>query len=232
MIPQYLNPPEQELQTLFLENHVPSTKTRGPLFGALTLLEEVNCLPGEGSTGQISGNQEILTVMLEGNLVHKNSSGTLEILPEGGIQLASAGAGLSFSEFNPSQKLRNRYLRIGFQATDQSMFRKYEQISGPGLAEPNQLSPLALPFAGPLSLQLGLQAWVWLGLFEGGKRRVRHLLRKAGNGLYAYLLTGRLRMEDQWLERGDHFALADSAGVSLEMQGQTRFVLIEVPHGG
>lgn len=228
MTSSYPNLAEQELQAIFSDLPAVAEKANGPLFGALTCLEEISCRPGEAAAGRMDKDQEVLTLMLEGTLVHKNATGTLEILPESGVQLISAGDGQRFSEFNPSRRQVNRYLRIGFHAPVQSRMRKYEQLSGPGLSELNQLSPLAQPFFSPLSMKLDVAAWVWFGLYEG-TQQIRHALQAEGRGVYGYLISGQLRVDEQWLTAGDHFAVADIQEIVLETRGLSQFVLIELP---
>ena len=228
MNPSYPYPGEQALQALLAENGPLPEKIRHPLFGALSLLEEGYCPPGESFSGRIPKDQEVITLMLGGTLVHKNTTGTLEILPEGGIQLVSAGDGIRFSKFNPSGKQTARYLRIGLHAPAQSRLRRYEQLTGPGLYESNQLTLVARPWRGPLSLTLDLQAWLWFGLYDT-QQVLHYSLQKEGNGVYGYVIEGQIQVDDQWLQSGDHFAVADSPEVMLETKGNTRFVLIEVP---
>ncbi len=228
MNPSYPYPGEHALQALLTETGPAPKKKRAPLFGALTLLEEVCFQPGEGFSGSISQDEEVITLMLGGALVHKNAAGALEILPDGGIQLVAAGDGILFSEFNPSAKQTARYLRIGFHAPAQSRLRRYEQVAGPGLYESNQLTLVARRWQGPLSLTLDLHAWVWLGKYDT-QQVLRYSVQKQGNGLYGYLVDGQLRVDDQWLQSGDHFAVADSAELVMETKGNTRFVLLEVP---
>ena len=45
-------------------------------------------------------NMEILTLMLEGTLTHRDSMGNLETLRAGEYQLMSAGRGVMYSEMN------------------------------------------------------------------------------------------------------------------------------------
>src|SRR5215469_16459629 len=71
-------------------------------FRALRVLNEDRVQPGEGFGMHGHRDMEIVTVVLEGALEHKDSLGSGSVLRPGRVQRMTAGRGIRHSEFNPS----------------------------------------------------------------------------------------------------------------------------------
>src|SRR5438309_10398039 len=71
-------------------------------FRSLRVINEDRVQPGEGFGTHGHRDMEIVTVVLEGALEHKDSLGHGEILRPGEVQHMTAGTGIRHSEFNPS----------------------------------------------------------------------------------------------------------------------------------
>ena len=71
-------------------------------FRALRVINEDYVAPGRGFGEHAHDNMEIVTVVLNGSLEHRDSMGNGEVLHPGEIQYMSAGTGIRHSEFNPA----------------------------------------------------------------------------------------------------------------------------------
>src|SRR5436305_14915950 len=71
-------------------------------FRSLRVLNEDRVQPGRGFGMHGHQDMEILTYVLEGQLEHKDSLGSGEVLRPSEVQYMSAGTGIRHSEFNPS----------------------------------------------------------------------------------------------------------------------------------
>lgn len=69
-------------------------------FGNLLVLNDDIIMPGTGFGFHSHENMEIVTIMLKGELTHKDSMGNSKILKENYIQHMSAGTGVVHSEMN------------------------------------------------------------------------------------------------------------------------------------
>lgn len=226
----YVYPSEREISAI-LAHRSPEAKpcTSAAIFGSLKLLDEIRCLPTENVSFQQEENLQVVSIMLEGVMVHKNSAGVLEILPERGIQSVSAGPGISVSEFNPAKHRENRYLRIGIMPRNINLLRQYDQITSPPARPKNQFRKLASPFPDSVALTLNQDAWIWIGKFTPGQL-TSYELNKPGNGVYGYVIEGHLQVDEQILKPGDHFAMADCDCIEMHaLDIDTQLLLVEVP---
>lgn len=71
-------------------------------FRALRVINQDRVSGGGGFPMHGHANMEIITYILEGELAHEDSLGHRSILKSGGVQIISAGTGVTHSEFNRS----------------------------------------------------------------------------------------------------------------------------------
>jgi len=69
----------------------------------LRVLNEDFVAPKSGFPTHAHRNQLIITIVLEGVLEHKDSTGNISYLAAGDVQLMSAGTDIEHSEYNPSE---------------------------------------------------------------------------------------------------------------------------------
>src|SRR5690349_2726976 len=69
-------------------------------FGALRVLNDDTVNPGMGFDMHGHQNMEIISIPLEGELIHQDSKGNRQVIKRGDVQVMSAGTGISHSEKN------------------------------------------------------------------------------------------------------------------------------------
>jgi redox-sensitive bicupin YhaK (pirin superfamily) len=73
-------------------------------FGPLRVINDDTITPGRGFGMHPHHDMEIITVMVEGQLNHRDSMGHAEVLRAGEVQRMSAGTGVVHSEINGSDQ--------------------------------------------------------------------------------------------------------------------------------
>jgi redox-sensitive bicupin YhaK (pirin superfamily) len=187
-------------------------------FGPLRVINDDTIAAGGGFGMHPHRNMEIITVMVEGALQHRDSLGHTELLRAGEVQRMSAGTGVVHSEMNSGDQAC-RLLQIWIEPEQLGTPPAYEQkpfAIGPGW------TPLLDPAraAGAMAIQRSVRLWrarpgagdslalplaegraAWLQLIDGAITAPLPLQRGDGLGFTAGELTQPL--------------LADASGADL-----------------
>jgi quercetin 2,3-dioxygenase len=95
-------------------------------FGPLRVINEDTIAPGRGFGMHPHSDMEIITVMVEGELSHRDSMGHGAVLRVGEVQRMSAGTGVVHSEINESAS-PCRLLQIWIEPSSRGIEPAYEQ---------------------------------------------------------------------------------------------------------
>jgi redox-sensitive bicupin YhaK (pirin superfamily) len=99
-------------------------------FGVLRVLNDDLVQPSRGFGTHGHADMEIATIVLEGELTHKDSMGTQETLGRGSIQFMSAGHGVRHSEFNDHKTLPLRFLQLWIMPRTPGIKPRYGGFDG------------------------------------------------------------------------------------------------------
>jgi hypothetical protein len=168
-------------------------------FGPLRVINDDTIAAGRGFGMHPHRDMEIITVMVEGQLNHRDSLGHAEVLRAGEVQHMSAGTGVVHSEINEGHQ-RCRLLQIWIEPSSAGIAPAYGQKPFPlgagwrPLLDPDQAGgalaihrPVRLwraqPAAGDtLSLAIGSGSQGWIQLIAGAGEADGQALRR-GDGL-------------------------------------------------
>ncbi|MCZ6886963.1 MAG: pirin family protein, partial [Gammaproteobacteria bacterium] len=96
-------------------------------FSVLRVINDDTVEAGAGFDSHGHADMEIITYVLRGALVHKDSTGKERVLPAGEVQLMSAGTGIVHSEFNASDSDVVRFLQIWILPSVRGIEPGYQQ---------------------------------------------------------------------------------------------------------
>ncbi|NGY36211.1 pirin family protein [Flavobacterium sp. XN-5] len=197
-------------------------------FGALRVLNDDTIAGGMGFGTHPHDNMEIITIPLEGDLAHKDSMGNTEVIKNGDVQVMSAGTGVKHSEFNPNDGQRTKLLQIWVFPNKQNVEPRYQQISLNPEERKNKIQQILSPNADDEGVWIHQDAWFHLGKFDKGVKATYNL-KKEGNGVYAFVLSGNVTINGQELETRDGLGIWEVNSLTIEAISDAEFLLMEIP---
>lgn len=197
-------------------------------FGALRVLNDDRVNPGMGFGTHPHDNMEIISIPLEGDLEHKDSMGNVAVIRNGDVQVMSAGTGITHSEYNKNKDALVKFLQIWVFPNKRNVAPRYDQITLKAEDRHNKLQQIVSPDPKDDGAWIHQDAWFHLGKLDSGKK-LSYSLKKKGNGLYAFVLSGDLKLNGQLLNTRDGFGIWNTETFELEAVSGTEVLLMEVP---
>ncbi len=197
-------------------------------FGALRVLNDDFIEGGIGFGRHPHDNMEIITIPLEGALEHKDSMGNSSVIKEGDVQVMSAGTGIFHSEYNKNSDKPLKLLQIWVFPNKKSVEPRYGQISMRVIEQKNVFYQILSPFIDGQGVWIHQDAWFHLGQFDAG-RKMEYELKKDGNGVYAFVIEGKVLIDGQELTARDGFGVWDTDKIDFHSINPSRVLLMEVP---
>lgn len=197
-------------------------------FGVLRVLNDDTVQGGMGFSTHPHDNMEIISIPLEGDLEHKDSMGNVSVIHNGDVQVMSAGTGIYHSEYNKNADKTVNFLQIWIFPNKRNVTPRYGQISLDPKARHNQLQQILSPNPDDAGVWIHQDAWFHLGTLDKGTQ-LDYTLKKAGNGVYAFVLSGDVTIENQTLNTRDGLGIWDTDKISILADNHAELLLMEVP---
>ncbi len=197
-------------------------------FGVLRVLNDDIIDGGMGFGTHPHDNMEIITIPLEGDLAHKDSMGNTEVIKFGDVQVMSAGTGIQHSEFNPNHDKRTNLLQIWVFPKYRNVEPRYQQITLNVADRENKFQQILSPNADDEGVWIHQDAWFHMTNLEAGKS-LTYQRKKEGNGLYVFVIKGKVTVDNQELELRDGMGITDFETVDFKAIENTELLLMEVP---
>ncbi|WP_345333552.1 pirin family protein [Mucilaginibacter defluvii] len=197
-------------------------------FGALRVLNDDIIGRGRGFGAHPHDNMEIITIVLDGALEHKDSMGNVGIIKAGEVQVMSAGTGITHSEYNPLRDKDTSSLQIWVFPKEQNIKPRYDQKSFTDALKLNELITLVSPDRHSEALWINQDATFSMGEFEAEKR-IKYDIKTLGNGAYFFLLEGSVEIDGTTLNKRDALGVYDTSSVTIETVAHSRLLILEVP---
>jgi redox-sensitive bicupin YhaK (pirin superfamily) len=197
-------------------------------FRALRVINEDTIAPSKGFGPHAHRDMEILTYVLEGKLLHRDSMGEQHVLGPNEIQMMSAGSGVVHSEFNASETEPVHLFQIWILPAAEDLVPSYQQISFTPSEKRGHLRLLAAPERkGDQTVTVIRQDASIYAAELGVGESLNYSLAPAR---YAWIqaVKGNISLNGQTLAAGDAAALTDEPALSFEgMKAGGEFLLFD-----
>ena len=196
-------------------------------FGPLRVINEDRVVPGAGFGTHGHRDMEIISYVLEGELAHKDSTGTSSVIRPGDVQRMSAGRGVMHSEFNHSQAQPVHFLQIWIQPDVTGIAPEYEQKRFEPEEKRGRLRLVASPDGADGSVRIHQDARLFTGLFDGAERTALEVA--PGRRLYVHVARGKVTANGEALDAGDALKLTDTPVLSLADGADAEVLVFDLP---
>ena len=197
-------------------------------FGYLRVINEDRIKPSMGFGTHPHRDMEIITVMLEGELAHKDSIGNGSVIKKGDIQKMTAGSGIMHSEFNNSDSVEAHLLQIWITPNRMGLTPGYEQISINDLDNTDEIKLIA---SGKVNkgngiIKINQDIELFLGRLD--KNQKVEFSTEDSNKIWVQLISGQLSINGKELSAGDGAAINKTAILNIESKEKSEFLIFEM----
>lgn len=197
-------------------------------FGVLRVLNDDTVAANMGFGTHSHDNMEIITIPLEGDLAHKDSMGNTETIKTGDVQVMSAGTGVQHSEFSPNDDRQTKLFQIWLFPKMRDVAPRYQQITLDQSLQKNNFAQILSPFEYDEGVWIHQDAWFFLADFDADFEKT-YTLKKEGNGLYAFVISGTIEINNQELATRDGLGITNFTTLDIKATTATKFLLMEIP---
>lgn len=198
-------------------------------FGALRVLNDDKIAADNGFGMHEHRDMEIISIPLEGELMHKDSMGNELVIGPNDVQVMSAGKGVTHSEMNPSYDVDGAFLQIWIQTREDGIDPYHAHASFPPEGQNGMFTTLVQPNnVEGMGLKIHADAYISRGRFAAGKTET-YTIQKEGNGAYVFLIEGNITIDGQVMESRDALGISGTSSFTLEVSENADVLVIEIP---
>lgn len=195
-------------------------------FRNLRVMNEDRVAPGMGFGMHPHRDMEIVTIVLSGEIMHKDSMGNEGIIKAGDVQRMSAGTGVMHSEFNPSKTELLHLYQIWILPEKHGVMPSYEQKMFSDTDTWNKLTLVASPTGESESVTIGQDVKLYRTTLEAGKKLELPLLQ--GRSVWVQIIKGKAKVNGEELVTSDGVGISAEKNISIEAIEETEFLLFDL----
>jgi quercetin 2,3-dioxygenase len=193
-------------------------------FRDLRVINEDRVAAGRGFPSHDHQDMEIISIVLEGALAHKDSTGGESVLPENGVQAMSAGTGVTHSEYNPSATELAHFLQIWILPEKRGLTPRYQESKLP--TAHNEWSLIASKAGKQNSLKIEQDVSLYFLALDKGKEVEKKLLAHRYGWLQ--MIDGEVSLNGEKVEAGDGVALEPESVITLKAISSSRILYFDL----
>lgn len=197
-------------------------------FGALRVINDDKVKGGQGFGTHPHKNMEIISIPLVGALEHKDSMGNSGVIQNGDIQVMSAGTGIHHSEFNHNADEVVEFLQIWVIPNKENVTPRYDQLTMDAGARKNKLQQILSPNPDDDGVWIHQDAWFFMSDLDKDNS-LEYALKHPDNGVYIFVLNGKITAADQELEKRDGLGVMETETFTVTAHDDAQVLFMEVP---
>ncbi len=198
-------------------------------FGVLQAINDNTFSSGGGANMHPQSDMEMLCIILDGRLEHKDSLGKRAVLKPGDIQLTSAGKEIYHSELNASHNHSLRFLQVWISPSAKGLSPAYDKKRFSRSKLLGKLCLIASAQEKKTSLHINQDCKIFRSLLTMNKEIT--FLTANIHQYWLHIISGSLDLNGELLSAGDGFGIKDETQL-IKLRGcatETDFLLFELP---
>lgn len=195
-------------------------------FGPLRVMNDDVIQPGEGFPTHPHRDMEIVTIIIEGTVAHKDSSGGEGTITVNEVQRMTAGSGIFHSEFNPSDSEILKLLQIWFIPNKPGLTPSYEQKKFSHDVKKNKLLKVVSGNKEEGVIFINQDAEIFLSDLDEEKE-ITHKL-KENRGAYVHLIEGSVDVNGVLLSSGDAVKITGEEKILISAVVNSKIVFFDM----
>lgn len=199
-------------------------------FGALRVLNDDEVAAGMGFGKHPHDNMEIITLVQEGALEHKDSMGNGSVMRANDVQVMSAGSGVFHSEMNHQKDEAVKLFQIWVFPNKGNVTPRYDQRTYAPEGRQNKWQEIIKPDTQQAGegIFIHQQAWFHLADLTSGTT-LPYTIQEEGNGLYLFVIEGSITIAGTTLNKRDAIGITETQTVEITATSNARLLAIDVP---
>lgn len=175
-------------------------------FSDLLVINDDIVKEGKGFGTHPHKDMEIISIVLSGELEHKDSMGNGSIIKAGEVQKMSAGTGITHSEFNPRDDIPVHFLQIWILPNEDDIKPMYDQKRFDEEEMKNKFRLIVSNGGKNGSIHITQDAAMYQSIIDAGKSAKFDIL--PDRAYWIHIAEGKVEVDDQVLSAGDGLAVA------------------------
>ncbi|MCH7783613.1 pirin family protein [candidate division KSB1 bacterium] len=194
-------------------------------FGSLRVFNDDIIAPNTGFDTHPHKEMEIVSIIFEGQLNHKDSMGNEEVIRAGEVQRMTAGTGIMHSEHNYGEVPTNLY-QLWILPNQSGLKPSYEQKIFSSESKKNTLLPVVSNKENNGALFIHSDTTIFLSELDKGKE-ITYDTDESRN-IFIYLNNGKLSINGEEFCTKDQARITNETQVKISADENSSFICIDV----
>jgi redox-sensitive bicupin YhaK (pirin superfamily) len=195
-------------------------------FGSLRVINEDRVAAGAGFPTHGHRDMEIVTYVLQGELAHRDSTGTSSVIRAGEVQRMSAGTGISHSEYNNSTDAGVHFLQIWILPERAAITPGYEQRTFGADGKTGKWQLIASRDGDRGSLTVHQDAKIYLANLDGAA--TLEFAAQPKRRYWTQIVRGAAELNGQAMSAGDGAAITGETSMNLIVAAPSEIMLFDL----
>lgn len=196
-------------------------------FGSLRVINDDIIAPKQGFGKHPHDNMEIITIPIEGKLLHRDSMGNEENITPGEVQVLSAGTGIFHEEYNGSKSEDLELLQIWIYPNEKNIYPTYDQKKFDAEEALNKWQKLVTANENN-TLHIHQNAAI-SRIFLTSGNKIDYTLDQKSYGSYVFLINGEIDIYNFNLKRRDGLGIYDTNSFTINAIKDSYIINLEIP---